>query len=104
MTAPNPNQALLSLAARVLESEPDRDLDAEVAIALFDRKHDRPDPRDHEYARKPIISHGARPGNFEIVAFSGVSLRTAYHYTLNGVNKAIAVRALRARAHAGDPT
>jgi hypothetical protein len=75
--------ALLALAERCeAATGSDRDLDADIAIELFDGGADHlDDPRDVTRARKVIISHGAQPGNFEVVGFSGVSLRTAPTYT-----------------------
>lgn len=74
---------LLALAERVeAATGPDRELDALIAIEMFDGGADHlDDPRDVTRARSVIISHGARPGNFEVVGFSGVSLQTAADYT-----------------------
>lgn len=63
-------------------SEGDRILDRDIEIEiqnLHGRGHD--DPRDNITARKVLISHGAQPHNYEIVAFSGISLRTPLEYT-----------------------
>lgn len=63
-------------------SEGSRELDAEIAIVTFyGGWNDLDDARDVTRARKTLISHGARPGDFEIVGFSGVSLRSSPAYT-----------------------
>jgi hypothetical protein len=74
---------MLDLAARCeAASGPDRELDAAIAIEIFDGGAAHlDDPRDVTRARKVLISHGAQPGDFEVVGFSGVSLRTAPAYT-----------------------
>lgn len=84
MTSDTPRPATLTeLAVRAANgSGEDRELDAEIAIELFDGGADHlDDPRDVTRARKVLISHGARPGNFEVVGFSGVSLRAAPAFT-----------------------
>lgn len=74
---------LLTLVGRVEAlSGPDLEVDAEIAIELFDGGADHlDDARDVTHARKVLISHGARAGNYEVVGFSGVSLRYAPAFT-----------------------
>lgn len=74
---------LLALALRCEQATgPDRELDAAIAIQLFDGGADHlDDARDVTRARPVLISHGARPGSYEVVGFSGVSLRTSPEYT-----------------------
>jgi len=79
------------LAARCRAAvEPDRILDRDIEIAIQNvegRGND--DPRDDIRAREVILSHGARPYNYEVVEFSGVSLRTPREYT-NSIADALA--------------
>jgi hypothetical protein len=56
----------------------DRSLDRDIAIATFVGHEDG---GCLSRARKVILSHGARPENYEIVAISGVSLRTPEYFT-----------------------
>lgn len=66
---------LLALAERCeAATEPDRVLDRDIAIATFAGAPD-------EHARKVVLSHGAQPWNYEVSAFSGVSLRTPPSFT-----------------------
>lgn len=63
-------------------SGPCRETDAEIAIALFDGGADHlDDPRDVTRARKVLVSHGATSGDFEVVGFSGIGLRSAPSFT-----------------------
>jgi hypothetical protein len=90
---------LRELASRVERATgPDRELDADIAIALFGGNRSHPDPREHEHARRVLISHGAQPGNYEVVAFSGISLRTALEYTKFRLSRLDTAASLRARA------
>ena len=79
-----------------------RELDAEIAIAFFDGVTGRSDPRDHEHARRVMISHGAQPGDYEISGFSGVSLRSAPHHTATAHSRAAAQSALFKLVALGD--
>lgn len=74
---------LLALADRVEAlTGACRETDAAIGIVTFDGGADHlDDARDVTRARKVLISHGARPGNFEVVGFSGVSLREASAFT-----------------------
>ena len=77
-------------------TEVDRELDAEIACALHDGGgHD--DPRDNTYARNGKVCHGSKPGNYDVHAFSGVSMRTAMKYTATFELKNAAIAALRAQ-------
>ena len=77
---------------------PDRALDAEIACALHDGNRGDPDDRNHTRARIGNFCHGSKPGNYEIHAFSGVSMATAPLYTAaTDKEKAMMIFALKAR-------
>ncbi len=83
-TAPVVDGEVLRELAKRCEAAtgPDRELDADIAIEVFDGGAAHvDDPRDVTRARTVTISHGALPGNFEVVGFSGVSLHAALAYT-----------------------
>lgn len=67
-----------SLADRVEREGAGRELDRDIAIATF---IGREEGGCRERAREVILSHGAQPWNYEVVAISGVSLHTPPTYT-----------------------
>lgn len=83
---------LIALAERCeAATGPDRTLDRDIEIAIQNIEgcgYD--DPRDNITARPVLISHGAQPHNYEISAFSGISLRTPREYT-SSVDGALAL-------------
>lgn len=73
----------IELADRVQAAScSDRELDRDIEIAIQNLNgRGYEDARDNITARKVLISHGAQPHNYEVVAFSGISLRTPLNYT-----------------------
>lgn len=84
----------------VIEStdEPNRSVDALIAIALHDKRGKNwQDSRDSSHARLPILEESPRPGQYEISRFSGVELKSAPEYTADDEAKRAAIEAIRAK-------
>jgi len=85
------------LAARIEALDgSDREIDAEIAIALHDGNRTHSDPCEHTTARKRGFCHGHKLGNYEVHGFSGASLRTAPLYTQSASRRKTIAAALRA--------
>jgi hypothetical protein len=98
---------LLTLALKVeLTTEPNRELDAEVACSLrlgeYTHRNERGSIEDHGYpAMIPERDHWAdwrKRGNYNFHSRSGTSMREAPRYTADDASRIKAAAALRAKA------